>query len=197
MRLPRWITARLGNDMNWWVVEASDEIYWPREGLSILDPRQLRDVLERLEEYRTIGFHPEAFARAFNLFVMQSDLGEGRLRLMPAQGAAQEDLKNVFAMPAIHSEEQSQYGDFIDTLEGWRVTLLNRTHEYTRSVDVMDLEEELQERANDRYFGGENVHCYDEINDILAWQPAEWDEKEQPERPQDTGADSGEELDWR
>jgi hypothetical protein len=100
------------------------------------------------------------------------------LRLRPARAAEEGGTQALFAMPVIASEEESRYGDFVEALEGWRLRMLNKTHHYGRDVEDLDMEEELGAKANDRYFGGEAVHCYDEINDILSWQPAEWGESE-------------------
>ncbi|MBI5395456.1 MAG: hypothetical protein HZA91_09200 [Verrucomicrobia bacterium] len=176
---PRWIVARLGDDMNWWVREASDEIYWPKEGLSLLDPRQFHDVLERLQTCRPYGYKPESFARAFQLFEVQSELADGELRLRPARMVEDGgEAQNLFAMPVIASEEDSRYGDFVEAVEGWRLKMLNKTHHYGNDVDALDLEGELEAKANDRYFSGSAVHCYHELSDILSWSPAEWGEAE-------------------
>jgi hypothetical protein len=177
--MPRWIVVRLGNDLNWWVEEASDHIHWPREGLSILDPRQLRDVLERLAGYEAQGFQPAAFAEAFQLFEVQSELEDGRLRLRPVRATAGGGLQNVFAMPRIADEDDTRYADFIESLVAMRVRKLNDTHDYARQLDVLDLEEELDAEASDRYFGGQGAHCYDEMHDILTWSPDDEEEAEE------------------
>ncbi len=180
---PRWIVTRLGNDTNWWVSEVSDEMYWPKDGRSIMDPRQFRDVLERLQAYLPYGYRPESFAAAFQLFEVQSELEEGQLRLRPARMTEDGGGRDLFAMPVIVSEDDSRYGNFVEALEQWRLKMLNKTHHYGRNAEDLDMEEELEAKANDRYFGGEAVHCYDEINDILSWSPAEWDEIErEPEQ---------------
>jgi len=179
---PAWIVARLGNDLNWWVDEASQELYWPDEGLSVLDPRQFRDVLERVAAYRGVGFDLKTFARAFRLFTVDAELPDGRLRLTALRKPVEEDDAKLFALPDFASEEAGGYRDLVDNLMEMRVKLLNRTHHYAHDLETLDLEEELQDRANDRYFDGKNIHCYDELNEILRWAPAEWSgEEEQAE----------------
>jgi hypothetical protein len=37
------------------------------------------------------------------------------------------------------------------------------------------MQEELETLDHDRYFNGDSLHVFDEINQILEWQPAEWD----------------------
>lgn len=166
---------RLGNDMNWWVEKTSDEIFWPREGLSVLDPRQFRDIAERLGEYYAIGFHRTTFAKAFALFTVESEMDEGRLRLKIALQPGEDAGDKLFALPLFVDDEQSTYRDLVDNLIELRVKLLNKTHHYVHAVDDLELEEELVAKLNDRYFNGGSLHCYDEINEILSWSPAEWD----------------------
>ncbi|OHE75078.1 MAG: hypothetical protein A2107_13800 [Verrucomicrobia bacterium GWF2_62_7] len=173
--LPQWIVVRLGNDMNWWVEKTSDEIFWPREGLSVLDPRQFRDIAERLGEYYAIGFQRMTFAKAFALFTAESELDEGRLRLKIALQPGEDAGDKLFALPLFVDDEQSTYRDLVDNLIGLRVKLLNKMHHYAHVVDDLELEEELVAKLNDRYFNGGSLHCYDEINEILSWSPAEWD----------------------
>ena len=38
------------------------------------------------------------------------------------------------------------------------------------------MQEELDALDRDRYIAAENIHCFDEINEMLQWSPAEWDE---------------------
>ena len=41
---------------------------------------------------------------------------------------------------------------------------------------VREREKELDTLDRDRYFALENIHTFDEINEILQWRPAEWDD---------------------
>jgi hypothetical protein len=179
--LPQWIVVRLGNDMNWWVEKSSEDIYWPREGLSVLDPRQFRDVVERVGPYAGVGFRRGVLTRAFALFVVESEMAEGRLRLKLAQKTEEDPEGKFFALPLLVDEEEGGFHDFVEHLIEMRVKLVNRTHQYAHSVDDLDLEEELQAKLTDRYFQGGNLHSYDEINEILGWAPANWDgDEEEP-----------------
>ena len=177
--LPQWIVVRLGNDLNWWVEKASEDIYWPSGGLSVLDPGQFRDIAERLEVYRDVGFQRATLKKAFVLFTPEVEMAEGRLRLKIALQPGEDGGEKLFALPLFKDEEQSAFRDLVDNLIEMRVKLLNKTHHYVHAVDEMDLEEELLAKLNDRYFNGGNLHCYDEINEILSWSPAEWDGSEE------------------
>ncbi len=183
--LPQWIVVRLGNDMNWWVEKSSEDTYWPREGLSVLDPRQFRDVAERLGEYAGVGLKRGMLARAFALYVREADMDEGRLRLKLAQNQDEDTDNKFFALPLFLNEEEGAYRDFVECLIEARVKRINKTHRYARNVDDLDLEEELLAKINDRYFEGGALHCYDEINEILAWSPADWEggDEDTPAKP--------------
>jgi len=191
--LPQWIVVRLGNDMNWWVEKTSDEIYWPREGLSVLDPRQFRDLVERLGEYYAVGLKRATFAKAFALFTAESEMDEGRLRLKIALQPGEDAGDKLFALPLFVDDEQSSYRDLVDNLIELRVKLLNKTHHYAHAVDDLELEEELLAKLNDRYFNGGSLHCYDEVNEILSWTPAEWDGSDEADAKQRAAQEENEE----
>jgi len=40
----------------------------------------------------------------------------------------------------------------------------------------LEMQEELAALDRDRYVAAENIHCFEAINEILEWSPAEWDE---------------------
>lgn len=184
---------RLGNDMNWWVEKTSEEIFWPREGLSVLDPRQFRDLVDRMGEYYAVGLKRATFAKAFALFTPEAEMDEGRLRLKIALKPGEEAGDKLFALPLFVDEEESTFRDLVDNLIELRVKLLNKTRRYVRAVDDLELEEELVAKLNDRYFNGGSLHCYDEINEILLWSPAEWDGSDEtavePVRPEEDEAE--------
>ena len=190
--LPQWIVVRLGNDMNWWVEKASDEMYWPDEGLSVLDPRQFRDVVERVEKYAGIGLKRGLLARAFALFVREVDMDEGRVRLKLAHKPDEQSDGKFFALPLFVNDDEGGYRDFVEHLIVTRVKLINKTHHYAHEVEDLDLEEELQAKLNDRYFEGGSLHCYDEINEILSWSPADWEGRDEEPAAHPTAAEDEE-----
>ena len=175
----RWLVARLGQDMNWWVDETSDEVNWGRESLSLLDPRQVAYLREELEQYREHGLRPDQIGRAFHPFEVASEMSDGRLRLeASAHDLGDEDVK-LFALPDLFEEESDQYPAFLEQVAAARIRLLNATHHYFHNVDELDMEEELQARNADRYFSTQSIHVFNELEDILRWKPAEWDEAEE------------------
>lgn len=175
---PNWLIARLGDDGNWWVAESSQDIYWGEGMRGLLDPRQIPHVAETLDEYQPYGFRRRLLDDAFQYFQLESEIDDERVRLAPVNrddfGA---DNEQIFALPLIEDEETGAYYDLLDAISVARIRKLNSTHHYARDCTELDMSEELEALDRDRYFASENIHCFDEINEILQWSPAEWDER--------------------
>jgi hypothetical protein len=175
---PHWIIARLGDDMNWWLAESSEDGYGGESGRGMLDPRQVAYLAEALDEYHPYGFRRELLNDAFQFFELESELDDERIRLAPAE---QYDFDTagapVFALPLIDDEETGAYYDLLDAISATRIRKLNTTHNYVRDCTELEMQEELDALDQDRYFSSENIHCFDEISEILQWSPAEWDEQ--------------------
>jgi hypothetical protein len=174
---PQWIVARLGDDMNWWLAESSIDIYWGESGRGLLDPRQVAYLSEMLDEYQPYGFRRQLLNDAFQLFQLESELDDDRLRLAPAdQDEFDAGGDQIFALPLIDDEETGPYCDLLDAISAARIRKLNATHDYVSDCTEMEMQEELDALDRDRYLASENIHCFDEMNEILQWSPAEWDE---------------------
>ena len=174
---PNWIIARLGEDMNWWIAESSEDIYWGKGGRGILDPRQVAYLFETLNLYQAHGLGRHLLGGAFQFFRVESELDDERVRL--AAVTADDSAvggEQLFALPLIEDEETGAYYDFLDTISAAHIRKLNTTHHYARDCTEFDMREELDALDRDRYFSSENIHCFDEIDEILQWSPAEWDE---------------------
>jgi len=174
---PKWIIVRLGEDGNWWLDEASTDVYWGRDGArGLLNPQQAEHLVQALAEYEAYGFDRQLFNSAFQLFELESELDDDRLRLAPS---GQDEITGggqFFALPLVDDEEGGPYHDFLDAVAAARVRKLNKTHHYARDCTELDMQEELEGVDRDRYFEAENMHCFDAINEILEWSPAEWEE---------------------
>jgi hypothetical protein len=168
-----WIIARLGDDMNWWVAESSGDIYWGEGGRGLLDPRQVAYLSEAFNEYQTHGLHRDLLDGAFQFFQLESELDDERVRLAPVAVDDPNGGEQFFALPLIEDEETGAYYDFLDAISAARIRKLNATHHYARDCTELDMSEELDALDRDRYFSSENIHCFDEINEILQWSPAE------------------------
>jgi hypothetical protein len=82
----------------------------------------------------------------------------------------------VFAVPIVGEDGGGPYYDFLEALSAARVRMLNATHHYAQPCTELEMFEELDGLDHDRYFSMESIHAFDEINEILQWSPAEWDE---------------------
>jgi hypothetical protein len=158
-------------------MESAVDIYWDEGGRGLLDPRQIAHLAVALDEYQAHGFRPQLLNDAFQLFELESEVDDDRLRLAPIN---RDDFsaggEQVFALPLIDDEETGPYYDLLDAISAARITKLNTTHNYVRDCTELEMGEELDALDRDRYFVAENIHCFDEINEILEWSPAEWDE---------------------
>ena len=162
--------------MNWWLDETSVDIYWGERGRSLLDPRQVAYLAETFPEYEAHGFRRQLLDEAFQLFQLESELDDDRLRLAPADHDDFDAGGEIFALPLIEDGETGPYYDFLDAITTARIQKLNATHHYVRDCTELEMGEELDALDRDRYIAAENIHCFDEINEILQWSPAEWDE---------------------
>jgi hypothetical protein len=176
---PQQIIVRLGEDFNWWLSPTPGEapIAAPLNR-GVLDPRQVRHLIEQLEEYRADGVTPEEFAQAFQFYAVDAELAEGILQLersapdLPGEGG------DLFALPVVDEDGDGRYVDFLDALSEAHVRKLNATHHYARPCTADEMRDELEAVDRDRFFSAEIIHVFEEINQILEWRPAEWDDPE-------------------
>jgi hypothetical protein len=177
------MVVRLGDDQNWWVEEVSDDIYWGREALGVLDPQQVRYVTDALEKYRPDGYRRTQFQEAFQAWRVERQLEEGLLRLVPTDESFFDEGAQLFALPDApltledELEQSSRFLDFMEALEHLRIKHLNRTHHYAHDVDEFEMEDELRMVDADRYFAGDALHVFEEIREVLEWAPEEWEDK--------------------
>ena len=167
--------ARLGTDLNWWLDQASERSYATKCDRSLLDPRQLAHLAQTLEAYRPYDYQPAHFEAAFQVFAVESEIADDRLRLAPADESVFNTAAPFFAVPLIHDEGTGPYYDFLDAITAARIRLLNATHDYARPCTEWEMIEELDALDNDRYFNADTIHAFDEITEILQWSPAEWE----------------------
>jgi hypothetical protein len=172
---PPWLVARLGDDLNWWIEQTGDDELSPTNDPGLLDPQQLTHLLEVLAEYQPVGYHQRHFNEAFQLFVVAAEIAEGSLRLAATDEDAF-DGGEFFARPRRGEDGEGPYAKFLDTIAGARIRLLNQTHRYAQPCTVDEMFGELDAIDTDRYLNAERMHVFDEINEILQWSPAEWDE---------------------
>lgn len=166
-----WCIVHLGEDLNWWVDETSDEIHWDVDALGIIDPRQLGHVLDLLEPLREYGYDPETAEGVFLTFRIDKEVKGHKVRLLRINESIFETEEQVFALPDMTDEDKSVYADFLDQISKARVKMLNDLIEFDQSLTVDELEEAIRERQNADYFEGRAVHPFNEITAILEYVP--------------------------
>ena len=186
-----WCIVRLGDDHNWWVAETSDPVRWDVDGLSIIDPRQLSHLVELVDPLRDYGFDQDVMERAFILFRIEKDLGNGKVRLKRTKESLFESDEKLFALADILDEENGPYADLLDHLTRCRVKMLNDLFEFESKLTVDEVEDELREDQNSHFIEGKAVHTFDELTSILDFMPAGYEsDEEQPAKNLDEDADT-------
>ena len=167
-----WCIVRLGDDHNWWVNETSDPVRWDVDGLSIIDPRQLSHLIELVDPLRDYGFDQDVMERAFILFRIEKDLGNGKVRLKRTKESLFESEEKLFVLPDVLDEENGPYADLLDLLTRCRVKMLNDLFDFESKLTVDEVEDELREAQNSHFIEGRAVHSFEEITAILDFMPA-------------------------
>lgn len=167
-----WCVVRLGEDMNWWVQEISDEVHWDVDGLSILDPRQISHIMDQIDLLREYDFQDEIFEAAFYKFKIEKKLDNDCLRLVRTNASILEGEEVVFALPDIIDEEKGPYADLVDHVSRLRVKMLNDSFEFEQKLTLEELEDEIREEQNNDFLEGRAIHVFTDINAILEYVPA-------------------------
>ncbi len=168
MSPPRELTVRLRDDLNWWTDETS-----PR---GVLDPRQVAHLVDALDAYEPYGLTREQFNDAFQVYAAESELADDQLRLVAVDEPIHHTGEQLFALPLTTADDDNPYTRFLGALGAARIRLLNTTYHYARACTETEMYDELDALDSDRYFSDDTIHVFDELNEILTWQPAEWDE---------------------
>lgn len=166
MELHEEIVVRLDEDYNWWLEPTTEN---PRRD-SVLDPRQVAHLQEALDEYQAHGLRREQFDAAFTFYALDAELEEGQVRLRRDNG------HEVFALPVLGDDSDGPYFDFLDALAAARIQKLNATRHYVQNCTEDEMFAELQALDAERYFNDDVIHCFEQLNEILEWKPAEWDD---------------------
>ena len=171
MHTPHQLVVRLGEDFNWWLAPTPDDAETPQDAHGVLDPRQVRELSERLNEYRAHGLDPQAAALAFCFYAVEAEIAEGTLQLKIG-----EDGDDLFALPLIDEDGDGPYIDFLDALGAARINRINTEHHHAKPCTLEEMQEELDAVDHNRYFNADTIHAFDQITEILDWSPAEWDQ---------------------
>lgn len=166
-----WCHVRFGEDMNWWVYEISDNVHWDVDGLSILDPNQIKHVVELLEPLTDYGLKNEYFENAFFSFTIGKNLKDNRLEVSRVHDSILDNDDAIFALPDIMDDEKGPYADFLEHITRLRVKLLNDLIDFKQPFTIEELEEDIREAQNIDYMEGRAIHFFNEITSILEFVP--------------------------
>jgi hypothetical protein len=170
-----WCTVKLGEDMNWWVMEVSDDIHWDVDGLSIIDPRQVSHLIDLAEPLREYKFDQDIMDRAFIAFKIQKDLGDGLVRLVRTKESFFDTDEPLFGLPDVVDEINGPYADFLNHITRIRVNILNDIIDFEQAFTIDELEEELREEENNNLIEGRAVHIFNEVTNSREYVPAGWE----------------------
>jgi len=168
--------AQLGDDLNWWVSETAIEPSGRIAPRGLLDPRQVAHLIQALADYAAYGLHEHHFANAFQVYNLEAEIDEGRVRLTLADEGIYNTAEQFFALPLSTEESDGPYDVLLQTLSAAQIRRVNATQQLAQACTADEMYEELDGLDSDRYFSAEAIHVFKEISEILAWSPGEWDD---------------------
>ena len=170
-----WCNVRLGEDLNWWVKEVSDDVHWDVDGLSIIDPRQLSHIIDLAEPLREYHFDQDLLDAAFIPFRIEKNLGDGIIRLVRSKESFFDAEEPLFGLPDTVDEENGPYADFLYHITKVRVALLNDMIDFEQQLTIDEVEEQLREEENNSFIEARAMHLFNEVTSVLDYVPAGWE----------------------
>jgi len=181
-----WLIASLREDLNWWVIEVSENIPWDLDNLGIIDPKQWAYLIDLLDPLREYGLDTDIVEAAFIPYGIDKDLGDQKIRMVKSSESLFESEDILFILPdAVEDDETGPYADFLDHITTLRVKLLNDLIKFEQSMSVSELEEDLRDEMSNQFFEGKNLHYFSEVTAILDYTPAGYslDDDDDDEKP--------------
>lgn len=166
-----WCKARFGEDMNWWVQETSDPLHWDIDGLGIVDPRQFQHITELIEPLQEYGLQNELVDDAFYTFAIDKVEKDKTVLLKRYKDSILESEEQLFALPDVLDEDKGPYADFLDHLTKLRIKMLNDLIDFSHTLTIEELEEEIREQQTGDYMEGKATHFFAEMTAILEYVP--------------------------
>jgi hypothetical protein len=167
-----WCIVCMGDDCNWWVYEASDEINFDTESSGILDPKQVEHMIDMLSQLKQYGLSEEIVNGAFIPYSIDKEMPKEMLRLCESKRNILMSHDGIFCMPNVVDEQEGPFIDFIDHIMALRVKLLNSSFDFKQPLNLEEIEDILHADQQERYIAGVKMHAFDEIVSILDYVPA-------------------------
>lgn len=169
----QWLITSLREDMNWWVIEVSENIPWDLDSLGIVDPKQWSFLVDLLDPLREYGLDTDIVEEAFIPYAIDKDLGDQKIRLVKSSESVLESDEILFMLPDVMDDDETgPFADFLDHITTLRVKLLNDLIDFEKKVSISEIEEDLRDELSNQFFEGKNLHYFTEITSILDYTPA-------------------------
>ena len=185
-----WCIVQLGEDYNWWVHEASDDINVDAEMDGILDPKQVDHMSDLLTQLRPYGLSDEIVNNAFISFQIEKETGKQMLRLVEVKNDVLHAKEGVFCLPHTNGDQEGPYLDFLDHITALRVKLLNANFNFKQPLNIEEIEDIVHEEQQERYISGTKMHAFDEIMSILDYVPLGYSFDEDGDEEEDDDVDN-------
>lgn len=166
-----WCKARFGDDMNWWIDEISDPVHWDVDGLGIIDPRQFQHIVELMEPLQDYGLQNELVDDAFYSFGIDKVEKDKTVVLKRVEDSILESEEQLFALPDVLDDDKGPYADFLDHITRLRIKMLNDLIDFSQSLTIEELEEDIREKQNVDFMEGRASHFFTELTAILEYVP--------------------------
>lgn len=191
-----WCTARIGEDMNWWIKAISDPIHWDIDGLGIIDPRQFQHLLDLLEPLAEYGLQTDLVEEAFYAFGVDTVEQDKSVRLKRVHDNILDSEEPLFALPDVLDEEKGPYADLLDHITKLRIKMLNDLIDFNQQLTIEELEEEIRESQNRDFLEGRATHYFAELTAILEYVPEgfELEDESDPKKDSHVSSDDDETL---
>ncbi len=166
-----WCKAKLGKDLNWWVVETSDKVNWDIDGLSVIDPKQMDHMVETLLSLKEYGLNLSLVEEAFFTFAIDSKISSDTVKLVRTKDSIFDNDEPLFLLSDNLEEERSPYAEFLDHITLLQVKMLNDYFDFEVPITIEDLEEQVRDKYQNDYMEGKAIHVFSEVMDILEYAP--------------------------
>jgi hypothetical protein len=180
-----WCIVLLGDDLNWWVHEASDEVHCDAGNGGVLDPKQVEHMVDMLAQLRQYGLKDEVVANAFTTYSIDKEMPKEMLRICETKDNIFNPREPLFCLPNVVDDQEGPYLEFIDHIMALRVKLLNASLDFQEPLNLEEIEDILKAEQQERYISGIKIHAFDEIMSVLDYVPLGYslddiDEEQQP-----------------
>ncbi len=172
-----WCDVRLGKDLNWWCQKFNIPVQWDAfDAISIIDPRQVAYMFEKMDELRDYGLDETIVEAAFLPFQLEKAMpAEKAAHLVRVNeslfGASDDVAKTLFALPKTFDENDSSYAEFLNHITRLRVDYLNDKLDFVSKLSITELEEQVRDDENQLTMEGRALHVFCEILDVLEFTP--------------------------